>query len=123
MLATIGLLAADLVLWIKLLLGAMLAMFARWHWNRYAAPLSPFFVRRLTFHTDAQCLVEYGDGREWSGQLCGALMTNMLVIVHSRNGWKRRSTVIVPDALSEDHFRRLRVYLNTRVWEESEEDS
>ena len=84
-----------------------------WHWRRYAVRVHKDAIRQLHWGAGQECRLLLVSGHQAAATLLPqAVVLRWLVILHFRGpGRQLRHLVILPDMLSSDLFRHLRVRL------------
>lgn len=73
---------------------------------------------RMAIDDEGTCSLWALDGVEYQGRVLGSsLVTPVLSVIRIRMSgrWLSRAIVIVPDAVSEDDYRRLRVHFRWKI--------
>lgn len=87
---------------------------ASWATSRHALLLHPRSIVLLRFSGEDQCIVECRDRSSLAGRVVGrSYVTRHLVVVQMKSSaWRPCTAVVVlPDSMSTEDFRRLRVRL------------
>ena len=81
-------------------------------WPRYVSRRHRDAIRVFTWNDGNDCAITQANGKHSSGTLAArAFIMPWLVIMYFRQGRQRRSLFILPDMLTREVFRRLRVRL------------
>jgi hypothetical protein len=85
-------------------------------WPRYVSRHHRNTIRVFTWKDGDKCIVMQVDGKVSNATLAPhAFIMPWLVILYFRQGKRARSLFILPDMLSREAFRRLRVRLRTEL--------
>ena len=102
--------------WLLLALLVVTLASLRRSWSLHVTRRHPAAIRRFTWGSGLQCTLRRQDGAGQAGVLAEqAFVMPWLVILYFRQGRQRRSLFILPDMLSRESFRRLRVRLNIEI--------
>lgn len=115
----------PLPLWAKGLLGTIVIASATTSLNTHALRRGKHAMVCVIWDGTQQWTLRTAAGEEFTARLLpGSYVAASLVILNFalKGRWRRRSVVILPDALDANSFRQLRVYLRTRFTRQAVQD-
>jgi len=90
-----------------------------WHWRLHVNPRYPHAVRGLRWEADGNCVLQLASGRQLTTRLARhAFVTPWMVILYFRD--RPRHLVLLPDMLTPEAFRQLRVRLRIELQQQTQ---
>lgn len=103
---------------LRLALAGVVVLSLAWYWHRMVSRNYPYAVRELRWEAGRDCVLQLASGEQLQAQLAPrAFVMPWLVILYFRG--RPRQLVLLPDMLSTEAFRRLRVRLRMELQQHS----
>ena len=111
-------LSVPLPLWIYALLLFSLLMSLVHQLTYQAWRISPFSIVAVEFEREGDVYLQYRNGAGVAARVLGSSFVTpylTIILLKSNRAWFARSVVVMPDMLTAELFRRLRVWLKWRL--------